>query len=191
MGGPGSPSEAQHGLSDIDLALLEEVDRLMAGEWCGHWAKVQPLQPVLLGHENSGRFLQTSQPDAAVFELLLEARLGDAVEQITMGFPFATLEPLIRALVRVNRSVPATTPDSPPKWSCDFDDVQVSMIAEHPGIKLTARELTHLKPGDVIPLPPSFPNEVRLSVANRTRFAGRLGACAGHAAVELTRVLPA
>lgn len=191
MGGPGSAADSQHGLSDIDLALLEEVDRIVANEWCTHWSKAQELQPVLLGHETSGRFLQTSQPDAAVFELSLEARFGDLVERITLGFPFATVEPLIRALGRTARSVASATPVPRPKWSCDFDDVPVSMVAEYAGIKLTARELTHLKLGDVIPLPPDFSTLVRILVANRARFAGRLGACARKAAVEVTRVLPA
>jgi len=75
--------------------------------------------------------------------LSVEARLGDCIEQIQIGFPYAMLEPLIRQLSlklapesdEPNRSAPAAKP----KWKSDFDDVRIPVGAEWSGLRLTAR----------------------------------------------------
>ncbi|MFO1497084.1 MAG: FliM/FliN family flagellar motor switch protein [Verrucomicrobiota bacterium] len=193
MGGPGHSISVNRDLSEIEMALLEQAVRLVIGEWCNHWGKIQELRPVLLGHENSGRFLQTSQPDAVMLALSMEARMGDCVEPIQIGFPYTTLEPLIRGLSqKLNQhneeAIPAN--GGKPKWSRDFDDIKVPVVADFPGITVSARKLTQLKVGDVIPLPADFATGVQLRLAKIPRFVGRLGSADGHSAVELSRTLP-
>ena len=193
MGGPGHSISVNRDLSEIEMALLDQVVRIIIGEWCNHWAKLQELRPTLLGNESSGRFLQTSQPDAVVLALTMEARMGDCVEQLQIGFPYATLEPLIRGLSQKLDPGGEENPTPPvgrPKWSRDFDDIRIPVSADVAGLKLTARELTQLKVGDFIPLPTDFTGQVRVRLANAHRYVGRLGSCDGRTAVELTRILP-
>ena len=125
--------------------------------------------------------------------LAMEARMGDCTGTVRLVLPYATLEPLIRGLGRqLDKATgdPATAGAEKPAWSHDFDEVKISMIAECSGIRLSARELTRLRTGDIIPLPADFTTLVRLRVANTPRFTGRLGACGRQAAVEITRTLP-
>src|SRR5215468_822432 len=63
LGGPAHSISADHDLSEIELALLDQAVQLMLGEWCNNWASVQELRPLLLGHENNGQFLQTAPRD--------------------------------------------------------------------------------------------------------------------------------
>lgn len=190
MGGPGHSVTVNRDLSEIEMALLDQAVHLIVSEWSNHWAKIQELRPVLLGHENTGRFLQTSQPDAVMLALSMEARMGDCVEQIQIGFPYTTLEPLIRGLsLKLNaNSEESATPAgvTKPKWKRDYDDVRIPVAADWSGLTLTARELTNLKVGDVIPLPPEFSTRVRLRLAKAAKFYGRLGTSDAKWAVELT-----
>jgi flagellar motor switch protein FliM len=192
MGGPGQAASGERDLSEVEMALLDQAVHLILSEWCNHWAKVQELRPVLLGHENTGRFLQTSQADAVVLALSMEARIGDCVEQMQIGFPFATLEPLIRGLSQ-KLNPAGESPSSPPaaakpKWKREFDDILLPVVAEWSGMRLTARHIAHLKPGDVIPLPPDFSNRIRLRLGPSPKFYGRLGTVDQHWAVELTEI---
>ena len=98
MGGSGRPAPGRQEMGAIENALLEQVAQITTAQWCGHAAPLQDLKAVLLGHESNARFLQTSPPQAAMLVLALDATLGDCREQIQIGFPFATLEPLLRRL---------------------------------------------------------------------------------------------
>ena len=63
---------------------------ILLEEWCAQW-KVEPeLQPQIIGHENNGRFLQTSPKDAIVLAMTLEASFCDCSEQIQIGVPYYT-----------------------------------------------------------------------------------------------------
>ncbi len=196
MGGPGHSVSVNRDLSEIEVALLDQAVQLIIGEWCNHWAKLRELHPVLLGHENSGRFLQTSVPDAVMLALTMEARIGDCVEQFQIGFPYTTLEPLIQQLsltlnpqAEENVAAAAAKAAAHPAWKHDLDNVSIPVTAEWPGMELTARALTQLKVGDVLPLPADFTSQIQLRLARMPKFLGRLGTSDQHWAIELTKVL--
>lgn len=194
MGGPGHSVNVNRDLSEIEVALLDQVVQLIVGEWCNHWAKIKELHPTLLGHENNGRFLQTSVPDAVMLALSMEAHIGDCVEQIQVGFPYATLEPLIQQLsLKLNpqaeETAAAITAAAHPKWQRGLDDVSIPVTGEWPGMELTAREFSRLKVGDVLALPADFASQIQLRLARMPKFVGRLGTRDQHWAVEVTQVL--
>jgi flagellar motor switch protein FliM len=193
LGGKGIvPAEARD-LSSVEIALLDQVVQLILNEWCGHWSKFQPLSPAVLGHENSARVLRSSQPDAMMIVVGVEARLGESVEQMQMAFPGTTLEPVLQDLrLKANLRLDAAA-ELPAagkvKWKRDFDHIQLSVAARSSAMKLTTGQLAHLAIGDVIPLPPEFSARIQLCLAGAPKFAGRLGTCESNWAVEITEVL--
>jgi flagellar motor switch protein FliM len=192
MGGPGHSVNSNRDLSEIEVALLDQAVQIVIGEWCSHWLELQELRPSILGHENNSRFLQTSQPDAVMLALSMEATIGDCVEQVQMGFPYSMLEPMIQRLcVKLTPSVEdaaAVAPDSRLKWRRDYEAVPIPVTAEWPSLQLTARDLTRLKVGDVLEVAPEFANQVQLRLARIPKFTGRLGVRGNKWAVEVSRV---
>ena len=193
MGGAGNTVSVNRDLSEIEIALLDQAIQLIIAEWADHWSKIQDLRPLLLGHENNGRFLQTSPPDAVMLALSMEARMGDCVEQIQIGFPYATIEPLIRKLsseLDSQKEISASAgANGRPKWKRDLDSIEIPVAAELAGLTMTARDLTRLKIGSVLPLSTDFASHVRLRLARMHKFNGRLGTRDKNWAVELTSVL--
>ncbi len=59
LGGPAQSVSLERDLSDIEAALLDQAVEIVLQEWCNQWSGLQELRPVVLGHESSGRFLQT------------------------------------------------------------------------------------------------------------------------------------
>src|SRR5476649_28652 len=82
LGGKGHSVKAERYLTEIEVALIEDVILILLEEWCGQWKVEQELRPLIIGHENNGRFLQTSPKDAIVLALTLECNFGDCSEQI-------------------------------------------------------------------------------------------------------------
>lgn len=193
LGGAGVPPEAAQEFSDIEKALLEQAAQLALSEWCAHWRGIKELKPVVLGQESHGKYVQTAPPETIMLVVSLEARLGQCVENIQIGFPHAALEPLIRQLSQgaetLAEPVSTPAPKSPTRWNTCFDDVCVPVSAAWDGLEMTAREVLALKVGDVVTIATPNAGQLNVSVADLPRFNGRPGTLAGKWAVELTRAL--
>ena len=92
LGGRGHSVKAERYLTEIEVALLEDIIQIILEEWCGQWKTEQELHGLIIGHESNGRFLQTSPKDAIVLALTLEVNFGDCSEQIQIGLPYYTIE---------------------------------------------------------------------------------------------------
>jgi flagellar motor switch protein FliM len=146
----------------------------------------------LLGCESNGRFLQTAPPQTNMLVVAIDARLGDSTGQIKLAFPYAALEPFLRQLCAGSEPAPETpapVPSAPAKWNHCLDDVTLPLTAEWQGLELSAREVLHLKAGDVLQISPEMARQVCLRLGENSKFNGRLGTLAGHWAVELTEAI--
>jgi len=189
LGGSAHSIAADHDFSEIEMALLDQAVQLILAEWCHHWASVQELRPVMLGHENNGQFLQTAPHDTIMLVLAMEAKVGDCLEQIQIALPCFTLEPLIRKLGHINGNTPeSATPVSAVRWNRNFDEVPVPVTAMWDDLELTARDIVNLKVGDVLPLNPKSIRQVKLRLADMPKFEGQLGTTGGKWAVAVTGV---
>jgi len=192
LGGPGKMPESARELSEIEVALVDQVSTLLVNEWCVHWPEMRELRPSYLGHENNSRFLQTATPETAMLIITLNAGAGEPLEPVQLAFPYVTVEPLMRLLA------PAGLPETDviaaasaqPKWNSEFDDVRVPVVAEWQGLKLAASDIANLKQGNVLMLDPLCAAQVQLNLNQRPKFIGRPGTRAGNWAVELTHFVP-
>ncbi|HSA03464.1 MAG TPA: flagellar motor switch protein FliM, partial [Candidatus Paceibacterota bacterium] len=148
MGGAAHSVNLERDMSDIEVALLDQVVQIILSEWCNQWAQLSELRPTVLGHENNGRFLQTASHDTVMLALTLEARVGDCLEPMQIGFPYYTLEPLVQQL---NANIEATGRENPTvdngglRWNPQLNSVRVPVTAEWEGLEITARDLTQLQ----------------------------------------------
>src|ERR1700685_3864286 len=88
LGGPGQAPEEGRDLSEIEIALIDQVATLVISEWCNHWLEMRGLHPSLLGHENNSRFLQTATPDTAMLVLTMSGGIGEQTEPVQIVFPY-------------------------------------------------------------------------------------------------------
>ncbi len=188
LGGPGKMPETARELSELEIALVDQVSTLVVNEWCAHWPEMRELRPAYLGHENNSRFLQTATPETAMIILSLNAGAGEEMESMLLAFPYATVEPLMRLLAPAGlpETDGVTAASSAPKWNTEFDEVPVPVVAEWQGLKLAANDIAHLKAGNVLMLDPKCAAQVQLNFNAVPKFIGRPGTRAGNWAVELT-----
>lgn len=192
LGGAGQMPATARDLSEIEIALIDQVALLILSEWCNQWPEVRDLRPTLLGHENNSRFLQTSPPDTAMLVLSLTAGLADALETIHIAIPYTSVEPLVRLLGPAGLQEAESPAARPAKlvWNREFDDVTVPVVAEWRGLMLSAGEITRLRPGNILMLDPKCASQVQLRLGHVPKFLARPGVRAGHWAVELTSPAP-
>lgn len=195
MGGPGKPPENPEAeMSEIEKALLDQMTAIVMEEWCANWLTIKEMKPQALGSEGSGEFLQTSPAQTNMLTLSLACSLGEIQGNVILAIPYPALEPLIRQLTgeaAQAAAIPAPVAAAPNalKWNPSLDEVEIPVRAQCPGFELTARELLHMKVGDVLQINPEFTNAVVVSLSDAPKFKGRLGSVGDKWAVELTQTI--
>jgi flagellar motor switch protein FliM len=189
------------GVLDVNPRLaLTLVDRLLGGrghsvkiileEWCNQWREDMEVHPQLIGHENNGRFLQTSARDAVVLALAIEVSFGDCSEQIQIGIPYYTIEPLVKALQQ--RAQKDSTPAAQParaEWREIYEHVSLPVRAEWALTDLPLREIAALQVGDVLELPIGILDRTTVLLGAAPKFLGTVGIEGDAVAVKLNRKL--
>ena len=191
LGGRGHSVKAERYLTEIEIALLEDVTLIILEEWCAQWRPEQEIRPLVIGHENNGRFLQTSPKDAVVLALALECNFGDCSEQIQIGVPYYTIEPVVKKMqARRQKDSAVSTVARRAEWHKAYDLIMVPVRAEWQAFELPVREITSLRVGDVLELSATLFQETRLLLNGSPKFVGTVGLNTDHVAVQLTRKLP-
>jgi flagellar motor switch protein FliM len=188
LGGRGHSVKTERYLTEIEIALLDDVVHMILEEWCHQWKTEQELTPLIVGHENSGRFLQTSPKDAVILAMTLEANFGDCSEQIQIGVPYYTIEPLVRKM-QARRQKDAnitTTAAKKATWQEAYANISMPVRAEWDTFSVSLREITDLRVGDVIELPAEQIRHTNVLLNGVPKFVGTVGLDAGHVVVQLT-----
>lgn len=191
LGGRGHSVKAERYLTEIEVALLEDVIVIILEEWCGQWKTEQDLRPFIVGHENNGRFLQTSPKDAIVLALTLEVSFGDCSEQIQLGVPYYTIEPLVKKMqARRQKDSAVTTVEKRASWQKAYDHISMPVRAEWEAFELTLREISSLRVGDVIEMPAELVQQTRVLLNGTPKFIGTVGLDTDRVAVQLSKKIP-
>jgi len=192
LGGPGEMPADNRDMSDIEVALSDQVATLILSEWCNHWPEMRDLHPQLLGHENNSRFLQTAPPDTAMLIISVDVTIAEQKESFHLVFPYATVDPLMRL---INPSLPGTDAVLPrtskPQWNAQFDSVKVSVTAEWQGLKMSAGEVCRLQPGDLLTLDPACAAQVLVRFGKVPKYLGRPGTSDAHCQSLMLSGIPA
>ena len=188
LGGRGHSVKVERYLTEIEIALLEDIIRLILEEWCSQWSGESELHPQIIGHENNGRFLQTSAKDAVMLALTMEADFGDCAEQIQIGVPYYTIEPMVKSMQarRAQDSSP-TRAEAKATWKPVYEHITLPTRAEWDAFELTLREITHLRVGDVLEMPADIVDRTRISLAGSPKFVGTVGLDTDRVVVKITQ----
>jgi flagellar motor switch protein FliM len=191
LGGKGHSVKAERYLTEIEIALVEDMVMILLDEWCAQWKTEQELSPQIVGHENSGQFLQTSARDAIVLAMTLECNFGDCIEQIQIGIPYFTIEPIVKKMqARQQRETAVVETAKRAEWQASYDRITMPVRAEWDAFEVTLREVTQLRVGDVIEVRPSVCAETRILMNGTPKFIGTVGLDTDRVAVQISRKLP-
>jgi flagellar motor switch protein FliM len=189
LGGSALSVNATAELSEIEIALLDQVSLTILKEWCQLWPKGANAPAAVLAHESNARFLNALAPDTLMLALEIEVRLGDCVEPLKFAFPFLAIQPLIGSQAEPKSADPAAPKAERPQWNPNLEEVPVRLHTEWHGLELSARALAGLKCGDMLMLQPTCFDCVEVRLEQSPKFHGRLGTSGERWAVELTDII--
>ncbi|OIR18781.1 flagellar motor switch protein FliM [mine drainage metagenome] len=190
LGGRGHSVKAERFLTEIEVGLIEDIVMIVLEEWCVQWKQEKELHPAIIGHESNGRFLQTSPKDAVVLALTLEADFGDCAEQIQIGMPYYTIEPLVKSMQarrQKDSNLDSEVIKKKAEWLPVYEKVTIPAKAEWNAFELSLREVVSLRVGDVIEMPTGILDQTRVMLNGCPKFVGSVGLDGDRVAVKLTK----
>ena len=190
LGGRGHSVKAERFLTEIEVGLIEDIVMIILEEWCVQWKQEKELHPAIIGHESNGRFLQTSPKDAVVLALTLEADFGDCAEQIQIGMPYYTIEPLVKSMQarrQKDSNLDSEVIKKKAEWLPVYEKVTIPAKAEWNAFELSLREVVSLRVGDVIEMPSGILDQTRVMLNGCPKFVGSVGLDGDRVAVKLTK----
>lgn len=188
LGGSGKAVNTERYLTEIETDLIDELVGLLLGEWCSQWEYDQTLEPVIIGHELSGRFLQTAPHDSIVIVLALEVEIRDCLEQMQIGFPLHMMEPLIRFLQeKRRREMDYSHGERKLEWRDAYGGIEIPMVAAWDTPARSVAGWLELKEGEVIPLPlgATGAQDLKIRLSGIDMFLGDAGVNDGKWSVRI------
>lgn len=192
LGGPAHSVDANRDLTDIEVALVDQITQIILSEWSNHWVHLKDLRPEIISHESNAHYLQTAPLEDVMLVLSVEARIGDCVERFHCAFPYYTIEPLVRQLSADIAAGAKEGQDRAPaltRWNKSFNDVRIPITVLWGDIELDARTVANLEPGKVLTLDKKATERVQVRLAKIPKFLAQLGTRDTKWAVKLTDVI--
>ena len=187
LGGKGRIASTERNLTEIEVTLLEDVTKLILAEWANLWSEPDTkFQVQSLGHETTGRFLQTSAPDAVFVIMRVSVQIGDMTELLHLGIPFTMIEEIVKKMhakrQRSDEAVPKQI-----QWRAPYAEISVPIVAEWDVREISLREILALAEGDVLELPKEIINQTHLRLSASEEYVGTTGIQNGYIAVEIVK----
>ena len=187
LGGKGRPPASERPVTEIELALLDDAMLLILSGWSELWASDEMrLQSRIVGHETSGRGLQTAAAEDVFVVLIVEMTIGETVSQFQVGVPFSMIELSVRKLEQSQHQPKDEMPVKPVQWRRPYAGIAVPILAEWKVREMPLSETLRINKGDVIELPGALISNARIRLSEIETYVGTVGIQNGHVAVQIT-----
>ena len=190
LGGREPAANADPYLTEIEIALLEDVIAIVTGEWCEQWRDETAMNAHLIGHETNPKFLQAGAKNAMMLVVSIDLVLGRCEEVMQIAVPLSMIEPIMKRLSATReRENASQRGEGNTAWRNSYDDIAIPVHAEIAAARMTVAALLKLKTGEIIELPASALETTRINIAGGVSFTARAGQKDGCIAVEITKKL--
>ena len=176
LGGKGVSADESRYLTEIEIALLEELIDIVLREWCLQWKEEKNLVASQLGYESNPRFLQICSNDTAMLILGIEGLAGDTVDEMQIAVPYMMIEPIIKKMqAGRTRELDLHTAKPAASWRTPFDQIAVPVTVDWVVGKIPLGDAMQLRVGDVLELPRETLSRAQIRVATKPRFMASVG----------------
>ncbi len=188
-GGPGTQRPKPRELTEIELALVQNVSEVLLGGFTEAWSSVIPVRFRHVATEMNPQFAQVVSPSEMVMLISFELRIGAATGTVSLCVPYLVLEPAMDKLT-AQSYFSALTGSSTPELREDIADhlgeVTVPVTVEIGDAALNVGDLLALAVGDVIPLSVAPGSDATVRVGLRDAFHAQPGTRGRRVAVQVT-----
>jgi flagellar motor switch protein FliM len=171
-----------------EMRVIQLMLKLAFADMQEAWSPVMKVDFDYINSEVNPHFANIVSPSEIVVASKFKIELEGGGGQVHVTFPYSMIEP-IRDLL--DAGIQSDRVDKDERWPLalreQIQDAEVEISSELARATISVRQLTQLKPGDVIPI--TLPKTIELCVEDLPLFRGSFGVANGHNAVRIGEVI--
>jgi len=171
-----------------EMRVIQLMLKLAFEDMREAWSPVMKVDFDYINSEVNPHFANIVSPSEIVVASKFKIELEGGGGQVHVTFPYSMIEP-IRDLL--DAGIQSDRVDKDERWPLalreQIQDADVEISSELARATISVRQLTQLKPGDVIPI--TLPKTIELCVEDLPLFRGSFGVANGHNAVRIGEVI--
>lgn len=175
LGGIGRPIE-RNAFTDIERSLVITLAERVLMAFRSAWESIIQVDPRIEGLETGAQFVQVAPPSDIVITVLMEARVGDRRDAMSMCIPHMVIKPITPRLSSQNWVASAgkrATPYIRQALTQHLHHTAMTCSVRLGRTQLRLRDLLNLKVGDTLVLDTERNGKIDLLVENRVKFRGK------------------
>ncbi|MFN4032888.1 MAG: flagellar motor switch protein FliM [Fimbriimonadales bacterium] len=175
LGGVGKPIE-RAAFTEIEKPLVLALGERMLMAYRNAWESILQVDPKIETLETSAQFVQIAPPSDIVITVLMEARIGERRDAMSMCVPHMVIKPITPRLSSQNWVSSAgkrTTPILRRALTQHLHRTALTCHARLGKTQMRLSELLQLKVGDTILLNTPYNGKIDVLVENRVKFRGK------------------
>ncbi|MCS6919915.1 MAG: flagellar motor switch protein FliM [Fimbriimonadales bacterium] len=175
LGGVGKPIE-RNAFTEIEKPLVIALGERMLMAYRSAWESILQVDPKIETLETSAQFVQIAPPSDIVITVLMEARIGERRDAMSMCVPHMVIKPITPRLSSQNWVSSAgkrTTPILRQALTQHLYRTTITCHARLGKTRMRLSELLQLKVGDTIQLNTPYNGKIDLLVENRVKYRGK------------------
>jgi len=154
------------------------------------WESVRPLKFDIIANESNPQLVQIVPPNEVVMVIGLEVRMASRAGTMNLCIPYNVIEPVMEELsaqswFAVNRN--DQTQCAEEKISKNLDQTGVEVAAVLAETTITMKDLSEMKPGDMIVTTTPSSDSSLIMVGNESKFRAQIGQHRGKRAIQIKR----
>lgn len=190
QGGAGKKLRDPRPATDMERELLQKyLMPLVLDSVKGAWGEVEAITPRVVASDTSSTYLRIALPADACLTAEFAMKLGNAEGAIRVCYPFALVEPAL-AIIAANNTPPSAMVVRGPADDANvrrgLGNIQVPVVIELGGAKVSIGDVLGLQVGDVVPLGSRVDSEISVLVSGSRKYTGRPGLRGKRLAVRVT-----
>ncbi len=175
LGGVGKPIE-RAAFTEIEKPLVLALGERMLMAFRSAWESILQVDPKIETLETSAQFVQIAPPSDIVITVLLEARIGERRDAMSLCVPHMVIKPITPRLSSQNWVSSAGKRATPLLRRALTQHLYRTTVTCHARLgktRLRLNDLLQLKVGDILPLDTPVNGKIDLLVENRVKFRGK------------------
>jgi flagellar motor switch protein FliM len=184
----GQATPPQRSLTEIEQNVLDSAVNVLLQQLTETWKAIADVQFRIHGRETRPQMLQVTGSSEIVVVLGFDVRVGEATGRASVCIPAAAIDARQGRFVQGwHRSTRPPSPEEEASLLANLGRVPLPLTVRLE-TRLGARDVTMLRPGDVVALGHPATSPVEVHIGGIPRFAGRLMCGVGGAAVLIEDV---
>lgn len=182
----------QRPMTPIEQRLISNVLRRGLDALSEAWDSVCKLKFEIVAHESNPQLVQIVPPNEVVMVIGLEVRMAARAGTMNLCIPYNVIEPVMDDLssqswFAVSRNDDSTSSEK--KISENLDQTGVNVTAILAETKITLRELSELRTGDLLVTTKNASDPSLILVEQEPKFLGQIGQHSGNRAVQIRQAV--